>query len=773
MSTNNVIPNPDAPQPQAGPPAQAPSGVGSAITGQPAGQPPTGQPTAQPTPNAAQPIPTTVAGQPNQPNAAQPNADPMDAHVSVYRKFLQGFKSPVGSYVDPSGNVKPTNISLGRTVLASVLAGMMSPTQYRDTPYGPVVSGSATAAGAFAAGQGVIAKQQQEAQALSDKEQSVRLMNVKNNIDQVHLMAALAQQKHQDLQGAVDSNSLFLKDLEAYDAQQPDSKNKLILATGLTFKQAMDSPQFGQGKMTRNNLVMSGSQDIYDPQTGQTTIGPTFTLINPDAHVALSPEAIKTIETINPSFTGLSEVTGGNVRLPVHQYLAAVNQVSTVQAAESFFKRADEALGISDNFDLSAAVKKNRNLMPAIMAAENAISSGGSTADALARIQQTAGSSAIFDAMGVSQDDVTKYINKVKNEEARQTALAKEGGIGDKAPAPPQMIADLTAAAKKLHPDQAQAIMAGINPAGLTVGEAEKIKNNILQAQNSNVTNAQPTAAGPTPTGFVFNPDAPTMDSPTLRTNLQKQGVKLPANFEALYGIAHNANPLTTLPPNPRKGSNQMSAQEGLAFIRQYINPNYQEGDYAAAASLSKELASTRQGTAGGTLYNAGTASQHLELLDEAAKALNNNDTQALNHLANTFGVAIGKSPAVTFKAIAEQVNGEVGKVVAGGTPHEAELAELRSNLNSDQSPEQTKNVIRAYVKLMAGRISEINDRSQQYFNRDVKGVSPTTVKVFNKYGVPAPGQVAATVNGVTGFIPQNQVKAFQAKYPNATIGGQ
>lgn len=216
-----------------------------------------------------------------------------------------------------------------------------------------------------------------------------------------------------------------------------------------------------------------------------------------------------------------------------------------------------------------------------------------------------------------------------------------------------------------------------------------------------------------------------------------------------------------------------MSAQEGLAFIRQYINPNYQEGDYAAAASLSKELASTRQGTAGGTLYNAGTASQHLELLDEAAKALNNNDTQALNHLANTFGVAVGKSPAVTFKAIAEQVNGEVGKVVAGGTPHEAELAELRSNLNSDQSPEQTKNVIRAYVKLMSGRINEINERSQQYFNRDVKGVSPTTVKVFNKYGVPAPGQVAATVNGVTGFIPQNQVKAFQAKYPNATIGGQ
>jgi hypothetical protein len=742
------------------PPAQAPPGVGSAITG----GSPQGQPTAQPT------APATPAQQPQTPKAS-PNA----RHLNTYDTILRMITPPAPQYVDPQGNIQSvpqTRGSLGRTVLASVLAGMMSPTQYRDTPYGPVVNGSATAAGAFQAGQQVITKQQQEAQKLSDDIQAKKLSTAANNIAAVHQMAALAQQKHQDLQGVIDSNQTFLKDLQAYDSTQPDSANKLILAEGLTFQQAMDNPNF-KSKMMTNNIVMSGSQDIYDPQTGTTTIEPTFTVINPNAHVALSDDAIKKLETINPSFTGLSEVTSGNVRLPVHQYLAAMNQLSTVQSAESFFKRADEALGVSDNFDLSAAVKKNRNLMPAIQAAENAIASGGSTADALARIQQTAGSSAIFDAMGVSQDDVTKYINKVKNEEARQTALAKEGGIGDKAPAPPQMIADLTAAAKKLHPDQAQAIMAGINPAGLTVGEAEKIKNNILQAQNSNVTNAQPTAAGPTPTGFVFNPDAPTMDSPTLRTNLQKQGVKLPANFEALYGIAHNANPLTTLPPNPRKGSNQMSAQEGLAFIRQYINPNYQEGDYAAAASLSKELASTRQGTAGGTLYNAGTASQHLELLDEAAKALNNNDTQALNHLANTFGVAIGKSPAVTFKAIAEQVNGEVGKVVAGGTPHEAELAELRSNLNSDQSPEQTKNVIRAYVKLMAGRISEINDRSQQYFNRDVKGVSPTTVKVFNKYGVPAPGQVAATVNGVTGFIPQNQLKAFQAKYPNATIGGQ
>jgi hypothetical protein len=264
------------------------------------------------------------------------------------------------------------------------------------------------------------------------------------------------------------------------------------------------------------------------------------------------------------------------------------------------------------------------------------------------------------------------------------------------------------------------------------------------------------------------------MDSVDLQKDLTAKGVKLPAQFESLYTVAHNAAGLKDVfPTNPRKGSNQMSSQEALAFIHQYINPTYQEGDFAAAANLSKELASTRVGVAGGSLLNAGVASNHLELLGQAADALKNNDTQALNHLANAFGVQVGKSPAVTFKAIADQVNQEVGKVVAGGAPHEAELQALRDNLNTDQSPEQTRNVIKSYVNLMSGRINEINERSQQYFQRDVKGISPETAKVFAKYGVEVPGYVSVSVNGHVGAIPKNQVTAFKAKYPNATIGAQ
>jgi hypothetical protein len=182
-----------------------------------------------------------------------------------------------------------------------------------------------------------------------------------------------------------------------------------------------------------------------------------------------------------------------------------------------------------------------------------------------------------------------------------------------------------------------------------------------------------------------------------------------------------------------------------LSYIRTFINPSYQEGDFSASKKLSGELASTRTGTAGGTLLSAGTAANHLNMLEQAGEALNNGDIQSINRLANTLGVAVGKSPAVTFQAIAEQVNSEVAKVVAGGQPNEAELKQNRDNLNNSQSPEQIRNVIRSYVGLMNGRIGEIDDRSMQYFGRHVKGVSPTAVQVFNRYGFAAPGQVVVT----------------------------
>ncbi|MGO8811970.1 MAG: hypothetical protein ACLQJF_21130 [Candidatus Sulfotelmatobacter sp.] len=667
----------------------------------------------------------------------------------------------------------------------------MQPTQYRQGSFGSIADTQATAANAYKAGQDVVTNAQKQAQEQSDKQQAFKIATVKNNVDAMHLWAATQHEMGQDAQQQVETAAPMLKIAQDHDQNLQGTDQKAVLGSGMTMKEALAHPEFGQA-LTRHSIIPDGVIQA-DDGSGRLVPTQTFSVIDPNVKVSMDKDSVAIASQIYPSWQTAFDNAGGSLQMKLGQIHTITQQVQSVQYAERIFQdaansddKAVKALGLKGdiNGEIMSAVRQGApgaaQARQSLMAMENAKAQGGSTIDALDRLvndpDARPGSAYILNALGTTADKVSKFVRDARLEQERQAVLAKEGGIGDKAPAPPQMVTEITASANRLPRDQRDAIMAGVNPNGMTVGEAEKLKDKVLTSIQQNRTDAANNpklgTAAP-PATFVQNPNASTMDSVDLQKDLTAKGVKLPANFEALYGIAHNANPLTTLPPNPRKGSNQMSAQEGLAFIRQYLNPQYQEGDYPAAAGLSKELASTKVGVAGGSLLNAGVASNHLELLGQAADALKNNDTQALNHLANAFGVQVGKSPAVTFKAIADQVNQEVGKVVAGGAPHEAELQALRDNLNTDQSPEQTRNVIKSYVNLMSGRINEINERSQQYFQRDVKGISPETAKVFAKYGVEVPGYVSVSVNGHVGAIPKNQVTAFKAKYPNATIGAQ
>ena len=182
----------------------------------------------------------------------------------------------------------------------------------------------------------------------------------------------------------------------------------------MTFQQAMDSPLYGKGKMTTNSILMSSRQSVYDPETGETHEVPLFTILSPEAGgVTISEDQKKNFSTINRSFDGMG---GLDARIPIHQYLALQGNLTSVQHFQSFIKRANEQLGIKEDADLAAAVKKDPTLINGIRAAEGALAQGGSTADTLQRIQHgTNGtvswnSSALFEAMGLDQDKVTLYI---------------------------------------------------------------------------------------------------------------------------------------------------------------------------------------------------------------------------------------------------------------------------------------------------------------------------------------------------------------------------
>jgi hypothetical protein len=785
VPTNNGNPTPLPSQPDQiaalanAQPNQPPVPAPVAIT-------PTATPVAVP---AAPAAPTAPAAQiPSQfPATSKENVGyAPSTHGQIFDRILRTFGGgPIRTMVtDPQTGESQmveqpqSRGQLARSIVAGALTGMFAPTKYVPGVGGaPRVDMGATLGGAFQAGQQQTQQRNAQAQAQQDKALAQKMLVAKNNIDAMRQYAALAHENQQDLNSTIQTYAPIIADIKEYDKNIEDPSQRAELATGLTWQAAQDDPNL-KGKLTQNNLIVDGQTTVTDPQTGRVQSIPTYTILNPNAKIQLSQNTIATLDKVNPAWQSSFDVTGGNVRVSARMAIAAAHQASAVDSAENYFERASEALGTPEKQDLMSAIRNSKNraqLLNAVDQMHTAMASGNPLYQTLAAIRAVPGSAELFTAIGLDTNAVNDYINKG----IAADKLAQQGGLGDKTPMP-DAEAKLNALGKQFGLTAAEitAAVGKIGAGGMTVGEYRQASDKLQAQFNTNrqaaLEHPEMEGAGLTiPKGFVANPNVSSLPSMDLQKDLMSKGVKLPSNFEALYAVGHNAADLKTLPTRVTKGTNQMDAQTGLAFIRQYINPEYQEGDYTAAANLSKELASTKQGTAGRSLLSAGTASNHLELLAQAAEALNNNDVQGLNHLANAVGVQFGKSPAVTFKAIAEQVNQEVGKVVAGGATHEAELQNLRDNLNSDQSPTQVHDVIRSYIGLMSGRINEINDRSQQYFGRDVKGLSSATAKVFAKYGFDAPGYTRVQVNGVVGAIPNAQVKAFRQKYPNAVVSGQ
>lgn len=587
-------------------------------------------------------------------------------------------------------------------------------------------------------------------------------------------MATVSQNEQQDQQAKAQANQDYTRSLTAFETNMRNLQTSMALAR--TDKEMHDAVAEG------NKSILDNIEDQFKFNNGEEVSehdAQDITKFPPQEWIRYATRTVPSLDD-----------QGKPLYVDMHGHLTTQDAPGAHQKFESVYQLVHKnAIGDIRDADgnvaswLQKAVTDYDGLIPG--ASKSLLQGNGATGQISA---QTA--SKIHDSyvsLNLLQHDLDQFANTVNSgkEKADQMppvdlkAALRSGAISitdaqnfKKAAAGSGHPDEILAALRTQHPDSANRITALFNadkdyltqytqdrvnkqqqqaaankqigenstPEGQAKLQHEQLENKKLQNEIS-AGDAQGQGLA-VPKGFTPNPDASSMNTADLQKDLKTKGVNIPANFETLYGIGHNAADLKTLPSNPRKGSNQMSQQEGLAFIRKYINPQYQEGDYPAASSLSKELASTRQGTAGGALLSAGVASNHLDLLEQASAALENHDVQKLNRLANTLGVQLGDSPAVTFQAIAEQVNGEVGKVVAGGSPHEAELENLRKNLNSDQSPQQVRNVIKSYIGLMAGRVNEINDRSQQYFGRDVKGISPSVIRVFNKYGFAVGSQV-------------------------------
>jgi hypothetical protein len=97
------------------------------------------------------------------------------------------------------------------------------------------------------------------------------------------------------------------------------------------------------------------------------------------------------------------------------------------------------------------------------------------------------------------------------------------------------------------------------------------------------------------------------------------------------------------------------------------------------------------------------TAAAHLDMLQQAADALNNGDVQFPNRTANAFNTAIGMPAPTNFDAIKAAVTGEIAKTFSTSVTLDDKAAILETISNA-QSPAQIYGAIDTYRKLMLSK---------------------------------------------------------------------
>lgn len=282
------------------------------------------------------------------------------------------------------------------------------------------------------------------------------------------------------------------------------------------------------------------------------------------------------------------------------------------------------------------------------------------------------------------------------------------------------------------------------------------------EAKNANLLGSF--GAAP-PQGYTPPSDLFTQSQNQIRQSLTSMKVPIPSNFPTLYGIAHYQIDPATLPNRPynRPGEPlQMGKDTGIAFIRTYINPAYNDATYPAVKKMKEEFASTRNGTAGGNLIAFNTATGHLGQLYNAATALHNGDVVKLNQIAQTLNIETGRPAPVIYNAIRTALIGELGKTFKGAAPDVPESDQILSTLNNAQSPDQEKDLAKTYAHLM---LTKAGAQVAHYYawtgELPPQTIDPNAARIYQEMGI--------NINDVLpegATIPQGTVQ-------NATAGQQ
>ena len=137
--------------------------------------------------------------------------------------------------------------------------------------------------------------------------------------------------------------------------------------------------------------------------------------------------------------------------------------------------------------------------------------------------------------------------------------------------------------------------------------------------------------------------------------------------------------------------------------------PNWSQATYGVGKQTMEYFTS---GQGGNELNSFRTAISHADLLGQAAQALQNGDTKALNTVKNALKTQFGDPEPTNFNVIANAYTREVTKAISAGHITDSEVSTQGATIPQNASPQQIQGAVNAYKNLMA---SKAQQRMQQY----------------------------------------------------------
>lgn len=189
-------------------------------------------------------------------------------------------------------------------------------------------------------------------------------------------------------------------------------------------------------------------------------------------------------------------------------------------------------------------------------------------------------------------------------------------------------------------------------------------------------------------------------------------------------------------------------------------DPSFDTINYNARLNTRKDFTS---GTSAKQVNALNTVIGHMESLDKASKALNNDSLTGWNALANWVADVTGQSAPKTFEATREAVADELTRVwrQAGGSVDD--IKERKKQLSTNSSPEQFADVIGQLGDLIESKLDSMQNQYDQGMGiSDVKMMTPQARATLDRLrGKTATATTAAPgkkgkmemVNGVLTYV--------------------